>query len=83
MAANERITFVVQGSEINVDVDLSRPTGEGIRAALKELGIGDSSGEWKARTTDGRILDNNKSLIEEGIDKRTKLYLNKGPGRGG
>ena len=77
------MTFVVQGSEVDVDVDLSRPTGEDIQAALEKSGIGGDPGEWKARTAEGRVLDNGKSLIEEGIDKPTKLYLNKGPGRGG
>ena len=82
-AGRARITFVVQGGEVDVDVDPSRPTGEDIRAALERSGIGGDPGEWKARTTEGRVLDNRKSLIEEGIDRPTKLYLNKGPGRGG
>ena len=33
-ARTERMTFVVQGSDVDVDVDPSRPTGEDIRAAL-------------------------------------------------
>lgn len=82
-AQRENITFVIQGEEVNVEVDPSRPTGEDIRLALKESGIGDDPGEWKARTVDGRILDGGKSLIDEGVDGTTRLYLNKGPGRGG
>lgn len=78
-----RITFVVQGAGVDVDVDPSRPAGEDVRAALEKSGIGGDPGEWKARTAEGRVLDNGKSLIEEGIDKPTRLYLNKGPGRGG
>ena len=82
-ARKERITFVVQGSEVVVDVDPSSPTGEDIRLALEKSGIGGGPGEWKARTAEGRILDNGRSLIDEGIGKQAKLYLNKGPGRGG
>lgn len=79
----ERITFVIQGVEVNVEVDPSGSTSEDIRLALKEAGIGGEPGEWKARTADGRILDGDKSLIDERVDKPARLYLNKGPGRGG
>lgn len=79
----EKVTFVIQGEEVNVEVDPSWPTGEDVRLALKESGIVGDPGEWKARTVDGRILDGGKSLIDEGVDRTTRLYLNRGPGRGG
>lgn len=79
----EKITFVIQGEEVNVEVDPSRPTDEDILLALKESDIKGDPGEWKARTADGRILDGGKSLIDEGVDKPTRLYLSRGPGWGG
>ena len=73
------IAFVVEGGEANVDVDPSSPTVEGIGRALELLDIGGSPDEWRARTSEGRILDNDKSLIEEGISKLARIYLSRGP----
>ena len=77
------VTFVVQGGDVRVDVDPSRPTREDVELALKKAGVGEGVGDWKARTVDGRILDGGKSLDEEGIGRGAKIYLNRGPGRGG
>lgn len=80
MAAEKMgIAFVVEGGEANVDVDPSSPTVEGIGRALELLDIGGSPDEWRARTSEGRILDNDKSLIEEGISKLARIYLSRGP----
>ena len=79
----EKIAFVIQGEEVNVEVDLSRPAGEDVRMALEKAGIGGDHGEWRARTVDGRTLDGGRSLIDGGVDGPTRLYLNRGPGRGG
>lgn len=69
------IAFVVQGREVKIGADPSSPTGENVRLALEKLGIAADSEKWSVRTTEGRILSNDKSLIEEGIDKPSKLYL--------
>ena len=82
MAEKKAVGFVVESGEVNVDVDLSRPTGECIGLALEKLGIGSSSGEWTARSSEGRILDNCKSLIEEGIAEPARIYLSRRPSRG-
>lgn len=47
-ARTERMIFVVQGSDVDVDVDPSRPTGEDIRAAL---------GDADAMLRKARIID--------------------------
>lgn len=81
--ARVEVTFVVQGDDVRVDVDPSRPTREDVELALKKAGVKGDAGEWKARTVDGRALDGGKSLVEEGIGGNAKIYLNRGPGRGG
>lgn len=83
VAEKKTIGFVVEGGEVNVDVELSRPTGESIGLALGMLGIGGSSDKWTARSSEGRILDNRKSLIEEGIAEPARIYLSWRFGRGG
>ena len=77
-----RITFVVQGREVAIDADSSGTTRDAIRLALEKFGADGDSGEWTARTTEGRALDNGKSLIEGGIDSPTKLYIGPKPSSG-
>ena len=47
-------------------VETSRPTRVGIGLAPEKMRIGVASGEGKAATGEGRILDGRKNAIREG-----------------
>ena len=75
--------FVIQGKEFRVNVDSGDLVKDDIRKALEESGnAGDVDG-WTARTESGEILDGSKTLPGQGVAEPTKIFLNKGPGRGG
>ena len=75
--------FIIQGKEFRVNIDTSDLVKDDIRKALKESGDEGGADGWTARTESGEILDGSKTLSEQGITKPTKIFLNKGPGRGG
>lgn len=77
------VTFVIQGKEFPVDVNPKQAIKSGVERALKDSGNQGSTEGWQLRTADGRQLDISKSFEAEGITAPTKLFLNKGPGRGG
>lgn len=81
---SELVSFVIQGKTTDVSVNPNASVGEDIGRALEQSGIdsGDAS-LWNARTSDGTMLDNNQSLSEQGVGRSAKLFLDKGPGRGG
>lgn len=80
---NFTVTFVIQGQDFTVEVNPNQPIKTGIVKALQQSGNQGNPDEWKARTEDGKVLDINKSFSDQGITGPTKLFLNKGPGRGG
>ena len=77
------IDFQIQGRSHPTKVGLESKVNDDIGKALKEAGVAGGPGEWTARTEGGNVLDGNKSLREQGIDRPTKLILSRGPGRGG
>lgn len=77
------VNFVIQGGEFRVDVGIDDPVDKDIKEALKEAKVGETSDGWTARTESGKTLDGAKTLKEQGVTKPDKIFLNKGPGRGG
>ena len=77
------MTFVIQGQEFPVEINPNQLVKEGVEKALQQSGNSGNPNEWKVRTESGRELYTDKSFEEQGITKPTKLFLNKGPGRGG
>lgn len=83
-STTETVFFVIQGKTATTVVDPSAPLEQDIRKALEQSGIdGGDAGLWKARTSEGRLLDNGRSLSGQGLSKSDKIFLDKGPGRGG
>ncbi len=80
---NFTITFVIQGKDFPVNVNPNQPVKAGVVKALQDSGNPGSPDDWQVRTEDGKQLDLNKSFEEQGITGPTKLFLSKGPGRGG
>jgi hypothetical protein len=80
---NFTITFVIQGNEFPVEVNPNQKIKAAVAKALGQSGSGGNPDEWQVRTEEGKQLDINKSFEEEGIAGPTKLFLSKGPGRGG
>lgn len=77
------VTFVIQGKEFPVEVNPNQPVKVGVVKALHDSGNQGNPDEWQVRTEDGKMLDQNKSFEEQEITGPTKLFLSKGPGRGG
>lgn len=77
------VIFVIQGKEFPVDVNPNRTIKGAVEHTLAEAGNPGSIEGWQLRTDDGRQLDLMKSFEDEGIIEPTKLFLSKGPGRGG
>ena len=77
------ITFVINGKEYLVDVNINSKVKQGVDKALKDAGISGSPSEWKAKTEDGTDVNLEKSWKEQGIIENTKIFLTKGAGRGG
>ena len=80
---NFKVTFVIQGDNFDVDVNPNQPIKAGVVKALQKAGISGNPDEYKVRTEGGTVLDMNKSFEDQGITSPTKLFLTKGPGRGG
>ncbi|MBI1663938.1 MAG: DUF2604 domain-containing protein [Nitrosopumilus sp.] len=77
------VTFVIQGKEFPVEVNPNQPVKAGVVKALQDSGNQGNPNEWQVRTEGGAQLDMNKSFADQGITSPTKLFLSKGPGRGG
>lgn len=78
-----KIDFVIQGKEFKVDIGLDDPVDKDIKEALKEAKVGEGPDGWTARTDSGKTLDGARTLKEQGMTDPGKIFLNKGPGRGG
>jgi hypothetical protein len=77
------VIFVIQGKEFPIEVNPNQAIISAVAKVLAQSGNPGSTNEWKVRTEDGRILDTSKSFKDEHITGPTKLFLNKGTGRGG
>lgn len=80
---NFTVTFVIQGQEFLIQVNPHQVIKAAVEKALAQSGNQGSTDGWQLRTADGRQLDINKKFQEEGITQPAKLFLSKGPGRGG
>ena len=83
MGRNFIVTFVIQGKSFDVEIDPNQIIKDGIEKALQKAGISGNPDEWKAHTESGQQLDTNQNYEKQGITGPTKLFLTKGPGRGG
>lgn len=77
------ISFVINGKEYPVEVNINSIVKEGVTKALKDAGIGGSPSDWKIKKEDGSDISLDKSWEEQGIIQDIKLFLTKGAGRGG
>lgn len=80
---NFTVIFVIQGQGFSVEVDPKQQVIGGVVKALQQSGNSSDANEWKVRTESGQELFTDKSFEEQEIKSATKLFLNKGPGRGG
>ena len=78
-----RVIFVIQGKEFPVEINPIQPVREGVVKTLQQLSISSDPNEWKIRTESGNEIYADKSFDEQEIKDSSKLFLNKGPGRGG
>ena len=77
------VIFVIQGQEFSVEINPIQPVIEGVVKALQQSSNSSDPNEWKIRTENGHEIYSDKSFEEQEIKDSTKLFLNKGPGRGG
>ena len=85
MTGNKKIniTFVIQGKEVSFDVNTKQAIRGAVERALADFGSPGSIDGWQLRTAEGSQLDMSKHFEDEGITQPIKLFLSKGPGRGG
>ena len=77
------ITFIIQGKEFPIEVNINQNIKGAVHKALKQAGQQGSLEGWELRTEGGELIDMNSSFKDENIISPTKLYLSKGAGRGG
>ena len=77
------VTFVINGKEYPVEVNINSKVKQGVNKALKDAGIGGSLSDWKVKKEDGTEISLDKSWEDQGITQDIKLFLTKGAGRGG
>ena len=78
------VVFVILGKEFPLRLNPHRKIKGAVEEILaKSQNVGQPISNWELRTHDGRLLDMEKSFLEEGIDKDIKLYLSVKVGRGG
>ena len=86
MSQNEKkflITFVIQGKEFPIEVNINQNINGAVHKALKQSDQQGSLEGWELRTEGGQLIDMNSSFKDKNIISPTKLYLSKGAGRGG
>lgn len=86
MSQNEKkivITFVIQGKEFPIEVNINQNIKGAVHKALNQSGQQGSLEGWELRTEGGEVIDMNSSFKDKIIISPTKLYLSKGAGRGG
>ncbi len=77
------ITFVIQGKEFPIEVNINQNIKGAVHKALKQAGQQGSLEGWELRSEGGELIDINSSFKDKNIISPTKLYLTKGAGRGG
>ena len=80
---NFTVIFVIQGQEFPVEINPIQLVREGVVKALQQSSNSSDPNEWKIRTAKGYEIYADKSFEEQEIKESVKLFLNKGPGRGG
>ncbi len=86
MSQNEKkivITFIVQGKEFSIEVNINQNIKGAVHQALKQAGQQGSLEGWELRTEGGKVINMNSSFKEQNIVDSMKLFLSKGAGRGG
>ena len=86
MSQNENkivITFVIQGKEFPIEVNINQNIKGAVHKALKQAAQQGSIEGWELRTEGGEVIDMNSSFKDKNIISPTKLYLSTGAGRGG
>lgn len=77
------ITFVIQGKEFTIEVNINQSIKAGVHKALEQAGQSGSHKEWELRTESGELINMDSSWKDQNITSPTKLFLSKGAGRGG
>ncbi len=77
------ITFVIQGKEFIVGVNINQSIKAGVHKALEQAGQSGSHKDWELRTESGDLINMDSSWKDSNITSNTKLFLSKGAGRGG
>ncbi|KKN20668.1 hypothetical protein LCGC14_0933180 [marine sediment metagenome] len=77
------ITFVIQGKEFIVEVNIDQSIKAGVHKALEQVGQSGSHKDWELRTESGDLINMDSSWKDSNITSNTKLFLSKGAGRGG
>ncbi len=86
MSQNEKkivITFIVQGKEFSIEVNINQNIKGAVHQALKQTGQQGSLEGWELRAEGGEVINMNSSFKEQNILDSIKLFLSKGAGRGG
>ncbi len=77
------ITFVIQGKEFIIEVNINQSVKAGVHKALQQAGQSGSHQGWELRTESGETINMDSSWKDQNITSSTKLFLSKGAGRGG
>jgi len=77
------ITFVIQGKEFAIEVNINQSIKAGVHKALEQAGQSGSHKGWELRKEGGGLINMDSSWKEQNITSPIKLFLSKGAGRGG
>ena len=77
------ITFVIQGKEYIIEVNINQSIKAGVHKALEQAGQSGAHKGWELRTESGKLINIDSSWKDQNITSPTKLFLSKGAGRGG
>ncbi len=77
------ITFVIQGKEFPIEVNINQNIKGAVHKALNQAGQQGSIEGWELRTEGGKVINMNSSFKDQNIGDSIKLFLSKGAGRGG
>lgn len=76
MSQNENkivITFVIQGKEFPIEVNINQNIKGAVHKALKQAAQQGSIEGWELRTEGGEVIDMNSSFKDKNIISPTKL----------
>lgn len=83
---SEKITVevVFGGPSFTNDFPPRQKVAQVVRATLRDAGReGEDPAAWELKTVDGRVLDQTKTLLEEGLTDGVTLHLVAPAGEGG